>query len=480
MALNVYWENHLKEAYRFSAPRHFLPMVEASRAHVVMLAERGLLPTARARRLLSALETLRTPTSAADFDGTFEDTYYLLEKRLAAKSGIAQSELDVQLARSRNDLDAGVFRWTIREDLLTFADAVISETHLAIDAAQRFAGALIIGFTHRRPAQPTTIGHVLAGLVEARLSLLRELSDVYDEVNVSPLGSAAFAGTDLPIDAARVAELLGFATTFRSSYDAVAGAEHLFRPATLYARFGATTARFARTLLDWMTRGWVETPEAFTQGSSIMPQKRNPVVLEHLCSYAAAAAGDLASVVNGIGIAYFEDSNNATTDVQPYLARTADRAIRTARMTSGLMAALRIGVLPTVAEIVDSGSTATAAAEELARQGIPWRGAHGIIRNLVLRSTPSEWTVDDVELAAQAAGFKLSGSDGARRVLAAATDPAHVLRRTQPGSPGIAAVRAYSDSALKDLGVIENSLMHRRTELDDAASELDSAVAAIQ
>jgi argininosuccinate lyase len=478
--VNVYWDNHLRRVYEFAEPRLFLPMVQASRAHVVMLAERGLLPADRAKRLLDGLDTLRSPVPAPAFDGTFEDVYYLMEKRLAEVSGIDRSELDVQLARSRNDLDAGVFRWAVRDDLLTLADVVISETRSATDAAQRYADALIIGFTHRRPAQPTTIGHVLAGLVEARLSLLREWVDVYDEVNVSPLGSAAFAGTDLAIDPGRVAEMLGFATTFRSSYDAVAGAEHLFRPAALYARFGATTARFARTLLDWMTRGWVQTPEEFTQGSSIMPQKRNPVVLEHLCSYAGAAAGDLASVANNIGVAYFEDSNNATTDVQPYLARAADRAIRTARLTAGLIAALRVGELPTDEEIVASGSTATSAAEELARQGIPWRGAHGVIHDLVLAGTPAEWSPRQVDAAVRAAGFGPLPDGGAQRVIDAATDPTRVLRRTQPGSPGIEAVQAYSAAARQELAGIEDAVTRRRAALRDAASRLDAAVAAIR
>ncbi|MGI8414965.1 MAG: lyase family protein [Nakamurella sp.] len=476
MSLNTYWENHLRVAYELAEPRLFLPMVQASRAHVVMLAECGLLPAERARVLLTGLNALQEPQAAAPFDGSFEDVYYLLEKRLAEAAGIEQTDLDVQLARSRNDLDAGVFRWGIRADLLQLGDLVTDEAQAAATAADRYADALIIGFTHRRPAQPTTIGHVLAGLAEARLSLLHELLAVYDEINVSPLGSAAFAGTDLPIDAGRVAELLGFASTFTSSYEAVAGAEHLFRPAALYARYSVTSARFARTLLDWMTAGWVQTPTGFTQGSSIMPQKKNPVVLEHLWSYAGAAAGDLASVANNIGAAWYEDSNNATTDVQQHLERSADRVIRTSKLVGGLLKGLQLGTLPNAREIVASGATSTSAAEALALQGIPWRGAHAVVHQLVQSAAPTEWNVDIVAHAIAEAGFERLSDDAVAGVVAAATDPARVLGRRQAGSPGAAAVRACAAATAEQLADVRGELASREQAVSDAAERLDRAV----
>lgn len=476
MSLNTYWDNHLRVAYELAESRLFLPMVQASRAHVVMLAECGLLTSERARVLLTGLNALQEPRAASLFDGSFEDVYYLLEKRLADAAGIAQIDLDVQLARSRNDLDAGVFRWGIRADLLQLGDLVIDEAQAAAAAADRYADALIIGFTHRRPAQPTTIGHVLAGFAEARLSVLHELLAVYDEINVSPLGSAAFAGTDLPIDAGRVAQLLGFSSTFTASYEAVAGAEHLFRPAALYARYSATSARFARTLLDWMTAGWVQTPTGFTQGSSIMPQKKNPVVLEHLWSYAGAAAGDLASVANNIGAAWYEDSNNATTDVQQHLERSADRVIRTSKLVGGLLEELKPGTLPNQREIVASGATSTSAAEALALHGIPWRGAHTVVHHLVQSAAPTEWNVDLVARGIAEAGFEPLSEDAVAGVVAAATDPAGVLNRRQAGSPGVAAVRACAAAAVEHLADVRGELASRARTVFDAAERLNRAV----
>ncbi|MFB9567995.1 lyase family protein, partial [Saccharopolyspora hordei] len=404
--LSTYWQNHLRVAFDKSAPQLYRPMLRASLAHVVMLAEQELLPAERARQLLGGLRAL---LAAEDdefvFDGSVEDVYYLVEQRLAAAAGIQRSELDVQLARSRNDLDAGVFRMVLREDVLALARQAVGAAEAAASQADRWAEVLITGFTHRRPAQPTTLGHVLAGYAEALLSQADELLSVYDELDVNPLGSCAFAGTDLPIAPQRLGELLGFRTTFTSSYEAVAGAEHLMRTAAVQARVLATGARMARTMLDWMTFGWIATPGAFCQGSSIMPQKKNPVVLEHMCSMAGAAAADLAATLNNVGAAWYEDSNNATTDVQEHLWRAGDRAVRFLTMMRGLLEEVRPQDPPTPEQVVATGATTTAIAEALAGAGIPWRGAHSVVGALVRQAPPAEWTSSVVAAAIAEAGL---------------------------------------------------------------------------
>ena len=326
--LSIYWDNHLRVAFEQSAPHELPAMVEASLAHVTMLRETKALPEPRADRLLRGLLTLwqrwgdaepsedwRPRVASHPFDGSVEDPYYYLEQQLAAACGISTSDLDVQLARSRNDLDAGVFRMILRRGILDLAEILLQTVRDLEEVAARTADALLIGHTHRRPAQPTTIAHVLSGLAEAMLSQAEELLSVYDEMNVSPLGSAAFTGTDIAIDAQRVADLLGFSSSFTASYEAVAGAEHFMRLAGLHARVASTGARWARVLQEWMNLGWLRMPDEFTQGSSIMPQKKNPVVLEHLVSMSGAANGEANAVFTTIAAGWYEDSNNATTDV---------------------------------------------------------------------------------------------------------------------------------------------------------------------
>ncbi len=482
--LSVYWDNHLRQAFDEAAPHIYPAMVEASLAHVLMLTRQGILPRSRGELLLKGLLALWARSESGEqryiFDGSVEDPYYFLEQQLAAECGISTAELDVQLARSRNDLDAGVFRMVLRRQVLEQAALVIQTAADAAAQAAANAESLIIGFTHRRPAQPTTIGHVLAGFAEALLSQGREMLSIYEELNISPLGSAAFTGTDLPVDAAMVGELTGFDASFSSSYEAVAGAEHFMRLAAVQARITATGARFSRVLLEWMTFKWVETPTAYTQGSSIMPQKKNPVVLEHMVSMAGVTAADMSATYANIGSAWYEDSNNATTDVQKHLWRAGERVVRFMRMMDGLMLDLRVLELPDHAEIVASGATTTAVAEALAALGIPWRGAHDIVGRLVRANAPADWTEDGVEKAFADAGLEAS-PEMVATTLNAGQRPALILSRAQPGSPGADAVRrnaTESQDRAEALGID----LERRLSLIDAARKrlLESATAAAE
>ncbi|MGC4888181.1 argininosuccinate lyase [Micromonospora sp. DT227] len=477
--LTTYQRHHLAPTYDHHVGHLYPAMVRASQAHVVMLTEQRLIPADRGARLLRGLAELRADTTATPaYDGSFEDTYYLLEKRLAEACGIPTSELDVQLARSRNDLDAGVFRMLLRDQLVEVLQRVLDTGRTALAQADRYADVVITGYTHRRPAQPTTIGHALAGYAEALTNQAAAYADVIDQLNVSPLGSCAFAGTDLDIDPARVAELLGFAGLVTNSYEAVAGADHLVRVGTLNARALATGARLARTLMDWLSWQWVTTPGDFTQGSSIMPQKRNPVVLEHLVSYAGQAAADAASVLNNVGAAWWEDSNNATTDVQVRLWESNDRAERFFTLVGGFLAEIAPLSPPSRAEIVASGATTTAAADALTRHGVPFRAAHSLVGRLVRDGGPDTWTPDGVRAAADGITGALDDAAVAD-LIAAAVRPELVLQRAQADGPGARAVRtqvgvlsAALDPVADRLSAVRGLLRQADDLLDAVAAEL--------
>ncbi|MET7878087.1 lyase family protein [Micromonospora profundi] len=478
-ALTIYQQHHLRVVFDHHAAHLYPAMVKASQAHVVMLAEQGLIPADSAAMMLRGLLVLTEDRPEEfDYDGSVEDVYYTLEKRLAAACGVEVSQLSVQLARSRNDLDAGVFRMVLRDQLLQVLDAVLAAGRTILDRADRHADVVITGYTHRRPAQPTSIGHVFAGYAEALVGEGFAYADLLDEMNRSPLGSCAFAGTDLDISPRRLADLLGFERLIINSYEAVAGADHLVRVATLNAQSLATGARLARTLMDWLSWGWVVTPGEFTQGSSIMPQKRNPVVLEHLVSMAGAAAADAVSVLNNVGAAWWEDSNNATTDVQARLWDGDDRAYRFFSLLGGLIAELDPLRPPAGEEIVASGATTTAAADALARHGVPFRGAHSLLGRLVRNGPPATWTEQDVRSTAADLGLAELDEAAIRDLLAAAVHPEFVLRRAQADGPGEAAVReqvAQLRAMMTAVAARVDAFRDRLVRADEALAEAVAA-----
>jgi argininosuccinate lyase len=273
-----------------------------------------------------------------------------------------------------------------------------------------------------------------------------------------------------------VGGLTGFDSSFTSSYEAVAGAEHFMRLAAIQARITATGARFARVLLEWMTFKWVETPTAYTQGSSIMPQKKNPVVLEHMVSMAGVTAADMAATYANIGSAWYEDSNNATTDVQKHLWRAGERVIRFMRMMDGLLLDLRVLELPDHAEIVASGATTTAVAEALAARGVPWRKAHDVVGRLVRADAPADWTADGAAKALADAGIEAT-EELVATTLSAGQQPELILARAQDGSPGSEAVRRNATESQQRADAFGLEVQRRRSLIDSARKRLMAAAA---
>lgn len=476
--LTVYQELHLLPAYRQVAPRLLPAFVTATEAHLVGLSRTGVLAAADVRTLLDGLavvahQVVEDPLPA--YDGTFEDAYYVLERLLAAQLEVPTSALPIQTARSRNDLDAAVFRLLLRDDLLEVGRALARLSEQVLARAAETTDAVIIGYTHRRPAQPTTIAHVLAGFAEALTVHQDAITAQLHLLGASPLGACAFAGSDLPLDRTFLAETLGFERLLHNSYNAVAGADVYGRDATVLAELAALTARIARTALDWLTAGWVRTPEEFCQGSSIMPQKRNPVVLEHLASYAGQTVADAQAVLSLIALSWWEDSNNATTDVQARLWEAADRVRRSVALLGRFFEVFEVGTLPGRDEIVATGATATAVADALTGFGVPFRRAHDITGALTRAASPDTWTPALIAEAVAPAGL----GDDAVAAAVAALEPGAVLRRTQADGPGAAAVTGQVEALSVQTRAFSASLDGLDQLIATASAKLRAASVAV-
>jgi argininosuccinate lyase len=474
----------VRSAYRrevlaalFDALKHdlFGELIEASRAHVVALAGDGLIGTADARGLLTALDALDEQEPAAlTYDPDVEDLYFYLERHLASRLG-ADAAGNLQLARSRNDLDAAVHRMMARRKLLALGDAIGAAGAALAERAREGRGVLIVGRTHGAPAQPTTLGHVLTAYLDTVLRDLRRLRAAYETTNRSPLGACAFAGTTFPLDRELLARRLGFDGLVQNTYDAVVAADFVLEGEAACAIALSQASRFIETLRAWGAEAAppLRLDAGLVQISSMMPQKRNLVFAEHLRSRAARAAGTLMAALAGAGEPPFEDDNRSSLDlIAPYDA-LLDETAGVFRVLALALDTAEVGVGAAPDTIVASGATTSEVMDTLVRRcGLPQRQAHRVVSAMVDRARdPRTWTGETL----RQVGHEVTGRhiDLSTAALQEALAPGgFVQNRKTAGGPAAESIDAMLE---RDAAVLDG----HREWLRDARQRLEAAHTAL-
>jgi argininosuccinate lyase len=356
-----------------------------SMAHARMLAAVGVLTPAERDAILAGLERIRGEIEAGAFafSAELEDVHLNIEQRLTDLVGEPGRKLHT--ARSRNDQVATDFKLWVRE-AMDRTDARLRELQRTLlGLAREHAGTVMPGFTHLQAAQPVTLGHHLLAYVEMLGRDRSRFADARRRLNECPLGAAALAGTSFPIDRAMTAAELGFDRPAANSIDAVSDRDFALDYLAGAATCAVHLSRFAEELVLWSTPqfGFVRLPEAFTSGSSIMPQKRNPDAAELVRGKSGRILGDLQAllvVLKGLPLAYSKDMQedkegvfDAADSLELCLAATAAMLGGIAVDRDRVRAAAGVGY-----------TTATDLADWLVRaRGVPFRDAHGIAARVV-------------------------------------------------------------------------------------------------
>ncbi|WP_405664129.1 argininosuccinate lyase [Streptomyces sp. RK9] len=348
-------------------------------AHVVMLAESGLLPGPAAAALLDRVGRLRAD-GFRDLVGAPapRGLYLMYEGHLVAALG-ADVGGKLHTGRSRNDLKATVTAMRLRVELQELISQLLRLQAALLSRARVHRDVVMPVYTHFQPAMPITYGYYLAGLATALDRDIAGLRHTVDELGRRcPLGAGAVAGTDLPIRPARTAALLGFAGPPLHATDAVAARDTALRALAAAASAGVTLSRLATDLQLWSTQefGFVEFPERLVGGSSAMPQKRNAFLLEHVKAKAAAAVGAWTASASAMKSTPFTNSIEVGTEavavVWPALVAVRDSVLLTQVLVTGAR--------PVPARMEQRAKegfvTATAIANRLVAQGVPFRTAH--------------------------------------------------------------------------------------------------------
>jgi len=426
--------------------------IAGSLAHVAMLAAQGVVAQADADAIAAGLNQVKGEIEAGTFafSRALEDIHMNVESRLAAIVGPAAGRLHT--ARSRNDQIATDFKLWVR-DTIDALDGQIAELQKALSArALDCADMVMPGFTHLQSAQPVTFGHHLLAYVEMLARDRGRFADARVRLNECPLGAAALAGTSFPIDRFMTAKALGFDRPTANSLDSVADRDFALETLAAAAIAATHLSRLAEEIVLWTTPqfGFVRLSDAFSTGSSIMPQKRNPDAAELVRGKTGRVVGaliGLLTVMKGLPLAYAKDMQEDKEGVFD--------ALPTLSLTLAAMAGMIRDLTPDAKRMKAAAgagyATATDLADWLVRElKLPFREAHHITGRIVALASERGLALEQLKLEdMQSVEPRVTGT-----VFAVLGVERSVKSRTSYGGTAPANVRRQAKAWLKKLGAV--------------------------
>jgi argininosuccinate lyase len=358
-----------------------------SRAHVRGLARGGILTDDERDDVLAALDAVEAELAAGElvFLPSDEDIHTAVERRVTELAGPAGGKLHT--GRSRNDQVATDLRLFAKRELAVVAERVLGLQQVLLDRAVEAGEAYLPGYTHLQRAQPVLLAHHLLAHGWALSRDLDRLADTIRRLDVSPLGAGALAGSSLPLDPAGTAADLGFAGVFANSLDAVSDRDFVAEGLFDLALLGVHLSRMAEEIILWSTDefGFLGLADAYSTGSSMLPQKKNPDIAELTRGKTGRLIGNLTGLLatlKALPLAYNRDLQE---DKEPFFD-SLDTVVLALSAMTGLLASSTFR-LDAMAEAADAPtSAATDLAEHLVAGGMPFRDAHAVVGALVRRS----------------------------------------------------------------------------------------------
>lgn len=382
---STYKEIVIEPAYD-EAKRYFVDyMMQINIAHLVMLQEQGLVNEAETKQIGKAISEIdREFYKTSSYTPEFEDLFFRIEHDLISKAGDIAGNLHI--ARSRNDMGIAIYRMTLRKKILTLMRSLLTIQKSFHNFANEHTESIMIGYTHTQQAQPTTLAHYIRGLMDKLDRDFTRLQAAYKTVNRSSMGAAALTTSGFAISRERMQELLAFDDIIENAWDSVAGADYLMEVATAVQTASLNLGRAMQDLLTWATQEFnaFTLANPYVQISSIMPQKRNPVSLEHTRALLSSVVGDTNTVLTMIHNTPFGDIVDTEDDLQPYLWKALTRLNGIYELVTSAVATMTVNKAVLEKRARESFANVTELADTLVRiEKISFRQAHHIVSNTV-------------------------------------------------------------------------------------------------
>jgi argininosuccinate lyase len=362
------------------------PLMAIHYAHLVMLTAQGIVSAKDGRALRDGLDGIsQDEIRRVKYDGSYEDLFFYIERLVVAACG---DEVAGRLhtARSRNDIDMTMYRMRQRELVLGLLAATFGLRRSLLDLVDRHRDTILALHTHTQRAQPSTVAHYLLAVVEQVERDGARLKAAFESTNRNPLGACAITGTGFPIDRSLTSALLGFSGPTGNTYGSIATVDYLLESTSAASVLLTGHGRFVQDMLLWSTAefGYLRLGDGYVQGSSIMPQKRNPVALEHARAIGSKALGQAHAIVLTTHNTPFGDIVDTEDDLQPLVFAMFRDATRAVRLVAAAMSSAEFDAAALEARAGDGWTTLTELADTLVREhGLPFRKAHAIAAHFV-------------------------------------------------------------------------------------------------
>lgn len=454
----------------------FPGQIDIHRAHVIMMAEQGIIQRAEAAAILQGLRTVR---SMAQSDRNVT-SYMVAEAALINAIGPVGGKMHT--ARSRNDLGSSTNRIYYRDQVNRMIEVLVQYEQALLQVALDNKDTVMTHYTHRKQAQPITLGHYLMAHVEAAGKSVQRFEELYKRVNLNTLGLGATAGTGWPINRQRTTDLLGFDGMVMNAVEGVGSWDYVAEFAAAISIHMSNLARLASELQIWSSDEFatIDLDESFAGTSSIMPQKKNPSALEAVRNASSQALGTLVAVISSANASEYQNTGSRFGlspehfDILYGNTRIMAGVVRTMKPEKERMLALATEGYSTMAELADT---------IVRHSDLSFREAHEIVAHMVMTAIDEGKSADKITAKMiQDAAVKETGKrlDIPAKVLLQALDPTdNVRKRAHPGGPAPAALEQAGALFSQQINEQAARLQQRRERLSAAARTLDQAEAAM-
>ena len=452
-------------------------VIAINKAHVTMLTNQNIIDKETGTKLLQALTEINPKLKP---DPTTEDIHLAVEEEINKKVGIDIGG-NLHIAKSRNDQVATAIRMTLRTDLLNLMETLLTLQNSLMGLAAKHTETLVPSYTHLHPAQPVTFAHILLSYVDGLQRDLNRLTEAYSRINQSPMGAGAIATTSFPIDRDQTAELLGFYGVLENSIDAVGTRDFILETLSDLTIAAVNISRIAQDLIIWSSPdfGIVELPESFAFTSSIMPQKKNPDVLEVIRARMNNVSGNLFAST-GTMMALPSGYNLDFQEITPKLWGSIQTVAASAYMLSELVPNLEVKSNVFEKQVLKFATTTELANVLVKNYGIPFRTSHKIVGAVVKELLDNNLTLSDLtpeqlnKTAQECAEIIL---DVKLADIKQATDPKKFVESHKTkGGPAPAEVKRMLNSRKHLTDQTKTTLTNKKGELAAADIKLNIAI----